>query len=183
MKKLTRGNILSFLFLITIILVIAYFTGENGEDSDAASLKIADGIERFMSRYFTVRHHDFFWTGTLNEIIRKMGHFTEFFLLGIAACSFFLSVFPKKWLTALVSFALCGLVAMADEFRQTFVSGRSPRWFDVKLDMIGALVGIGIFMGFYFLLKEYKRMKNRIKQLEQELKEDYHGEHQGESTH
>jgi VanZ family protein len=78
-------------------------------------------------------------------------------------------VFPKKWLTALVSFALCGLVAMADEFRQTFVSGRSPRWFDVKLDMLGALVGIGIFMGVYFLLMEYKRMKNRIKQLEQEL--------------
>jgi hypothetical protein len=78
MKKLTRGNILSFLFLITIILVIAYFTGENGEDSDAASLKIADGIERFMSRYFTVRHHDFFWTVPFNEIIRKMGHFTEF---------------------------------------------------------------------------------------------------------
>ena len=81
----------------------------------------------------------------LHTLLRKAGHFSEYFILGI------LSMFTvlqskfchKKWIGP----GFCLLVASVDETIQLFVSGRSGQVSDVLLDLVGALCGIIILIG------------------------------------
>ena len=75
----------------------------------------------------------------LHTLLRKAGHFSEYFILGM------LSMFTvlqskfchKKW----IGLGFCLLVASVDETIQLFVSGRSGQVSDVVLDFVGALCG------------------------------------------
>lgn len=77
-----------------------------------------------------------FW----HTILRKCGHFSEFFILGILSiittCAWELRFKLPKALM------ICVMVASADETIQLFVPGRSGQISDVILDGVGALTGI-----------------------------------------
>ena len=76
----------------------------------------------------------------LHTLLRKAGHFSEFFVLGVLAM---LSVLQTKVRYRLLSaLSFCALVAAVDETIQLFVSGRSGQVTDVVLDSVGALCGI-----------------------------------------
>ena len=80
----------------------------------------------------------------LHTLLRKAGHFSEFFVLGILAM---LSVLQTKVRYRLLSaLSFCALVAAVDEAIQLFVSGRSGQVTDVVLDSVGALCGIVVFV-------------------------------------
>lgn len=71
--------------------------------------------------------------------VRKLAHFTEFFLLGgLLALTCRLRRGPALWLPLGVS----ALVACADETIQRFVPGRSGALKDVALDCAGALTAM-----------------------------------------
>lgn len=77
-------------------------------------------------------------------VVRKLGHFTEYFIL----CMLLINSFYKDMtlrgnykLSLLISF----LYACSDEFHQLFVPGRSGQIVDVFIDTIGALLGIFIW--------------------------------------
>lgn len=76
----------------------------------------------------------------LHLLLRKAGHFSEFFVLGV------LSMFTVRQMKfarkKTVGLLFCVLVAAMDETIQLFVSGRSGQVSDVMLDSAGALVGI-----------------------------------------
>ena len=81
----------------------------------------------------------------LHTLLRKAGHFSEFFVLGVLAM---LSVLQTKVRYRLLSaLSFCALVAAVDETIQLFVSGRSGQVTDVMLDGVGALCGIAVLMG------------------------------------
>ena len=81
----------------------------------------------------------------LHTLLRKAGHFSEYFVLGILAM---LSVLQTKVRYRLLSArSFCVLVAAVDETIQLFVSGRSGQVTDVMLDGVGALCGIAVLMG------------------------------------
>lgn len=75
-----------------------------------------------------------------NHVIRKLGHFFEFMLLG------------SLWIGALTAYGtgrhtatgyvlfFCLLTAVADEYLQLFIPGRSGRIQDILLDFSGAFV-------------------------------------------
>ena len=71
-------------------------------------------------------------------LLRKIGHFTEFFALGLWLA----------WLTGMLQkrpyLGVAGgfLVACADETIQRFVPDRGPSFFDVLIDTSGVTVGI-----------------------------------------
>ena len=80
----------------------------------------------------------------LHTLLRKAGHFSEYFVLGILAM---LSVLqPKVRYRLLSALSFCALVAAVDETIQLFVSGRSGQVTDVVLDSVGALCGIVVFV-------------------------------------
>lgn len=74
----------------------------------------------------------------LSLIIRKLAHFTEYFILGILVYNL-ISSYNKRTYMALI---ICILYAISDEVHQIFVPGRSCQMYDILIDSLGSLVGI-----------------------------------------
>lgn len=98
-----------------------------------------------------VRWEAGFWHDAYNMMLRKLGHFSEYLLIGSLSCLLSLSaasfLFRKRrrtgwFLAILLSEGISLLAAWFDEFFWQARSQRNPRWFDVGVDMMGATLGI-----------------------------------------
>lgn len=74
----------------------------------------------------------------LSLIVRKLAHFTEYFILGLLVYNLIYSN-QKKACFAII---ICVLYAISDEIHQLFVPGRSCQVLDVIIDSSGSLLGI-----------------------------------------
>lgn len=77
-------------------------------------------------------------------IVRKMGHFTEYFIL-CALLIFALKSKFKMKSNCMISIVITFLYACSDEFHQLFVPGRSGRIIDVLIDTTGGLLATFMF--------------------------------------
>lgn len=71
-------------------------------------------------------------------LIRKGTHFTYFGLIGLAIYV----ALPEFKQRKLIAITITMLLAMADEFRQSFTSGRTASLQDVMLDTSGAITAL-----------------------------------------
>jgi VanZ family protein len=81
----------------------------------------------------------------IHDLIRKAGHVTEYFVLGILLFRAFRdnSTEKRMWRWALFSVLLAALYAAGDEFHQSFVSTRTPSLSDVGIDATAAILAQG----------------------------------------
>jgi VanZ family protein len=72
----------------------------------------------------------------IHGLIRKAGHATEYFVLGILLFRAFRggSTEEKVWRWALLAAVVTVFYAASDEFHQSFVSTRTPSFWDVGID-------------------------------------------------
>ena len=84
--------------------------------------------------------------------IRKMAHFTIYFILGILVF-IFLNQYIENKTIIIFSLLICFIYACTDEFHQYFVVGRYCSFFDVLIDSTGSLIAI--------LLSSIKSLKRR----------------------
>jgi VanZ family protein len=75
--------------------------------------------------------------GFLDAVIKNGGHFAGYALLALAF-SYALPRRLSRLERMLVAIALALMYALSDEFHQSFVPGRSPSWFDILIDGLGA---------------------------------------------
>jgi VanZ family protein len=119
---------------------------------------------------------------TLNEILRKTGHFMGYGILGVLV--FFAQrytnrdrlspLLPRRWGTCLhdlwrmewvwISVGVAVITASLDEIHQSFIPSRSGRWQDVVLDACGAAV-LQIII-YFFSLGALNRKRKRVGQPE-----------------
>lgn len=85
----------------------------------------------------------------LSLIIRKLAHFTEYFILGLLVYNL-IHIYNKKYYIAIV---ICILYAISDEIHQLYVPGRSCQILDMFIDSVGSIIGIILL----------KKMKQKIK--------------------
>ena len=94
--------------------------------------------------------------GNVTEfLVRKLAHFTEFFVLGLELLTFFAyrkPLFPQAFLLALTHGFFA---AFLDETIQIF-SGRGPMIQDVWLDICGFAVGASLMLGIMVWRKHRK---------------------------
>lgn len=123
--------ILWVLLILTLVLIFSS-SMTNGEESGALSEKVFLWIESILEKV----HLEWILTEFL---LRKIGHFTEFFLLGLELTALFRIVRKKSW----VNPAFFGLLAgLADETIQIYSAGRVSAVTDVWIDFSGVLVGM-----------------------------------------
>jgi len=96
---------------------------------------------------------------TLSFIIRKTGHFAEYFLLGfLSALGVTMISYNKIHIVS--SPIYCFSVALLDEFAvQAATEGRSPEWRDCFIDLTGALLSTGAVILIVFF---YEKRRKRI---------------------
>ena len=82
----------------------------------------------------------------------------SFHLIEYAFLAFLLSfaIFKKKWVVIIAY-----LYAISDEFHQAFTPGRTSRFRDTLIDLIGIFIGIFIFQKI-ISFKSFKRIKNNL---------------------
>lgn len=132
------------LALISSIVSSRMFSNQSGTESNRISQGIAKYIENGTAEIFPIDRNDTFWRVNLNQIIRKAAHFGEYLLIGIFACMLFNLITKKISISFLLSITFCPILAFLDEKSQQNIVGRNSQIFDIKLDTLGAYVGIGM---------------------------------------
>ena len=108
---------------------------QNGGSSDGFSLLFAETLTPIANK---LGFHGNIWT--LNRIVRKLAHLSEFTILGGV-----LYTILRRYITygtVIKTIGLGMLIACLDEFIQRFSPGRSSQFSDVVIDTIGVVIGI-----------------------------------------
>lgn len=134
MSKKNLQKFLAWLALLVWMGVIFYFSHQSGD----ASMQLSDGILDSFEPLF----QNFLDYHTLSYIVRKIAHFTEYFILGLLIYHLVKQyrVISKTEIIWMILF--CVIYAMSDEFHQVFIGGRSPKVFDVIIDSLGSSLSI-----------------------------------------
>jgi len=114
------------------------FDGNSSNDQSGS-------IVTFISNILNIDNLEF-----LSLLIRKLAHFTEYFILGILTINCFKDYkFNNIFIYSLL---FCIFYACTDEVHQLFVPGRSGNIIDVLIDSVGSIFGCGSY--FIFIKKK-----------------------------
>jgi VanZ family protein len=86
-------------------------------------------------------------------ILRKSGHFIEFFILEVLILGVISSFNKIDFKGFILSIIFCLIYASSDEIHQLFVIGRSARVMDVCIDLCGSIFGGLLFFAIYYVNK------------------------------
>lgn len=148
-------KVASVFLLIVWLLLIFGLSHENGD----ASSRTSEEVVRFFVQILTDIEDDSEEMQRRVEKysfpVRKLAHFTEYFILGVIVLNCFASFNVRKRILLYTS-VFCIVVAILDEYHQSFIDGRGGNIVDVLLDSSGSLIGCYVVARFY-LLKDYYR--------------------------
>lgn len=162
-----KGKVTKVIFWSLLIFwmgFIFFMSAQTGEESASMSSPVADFVIKvFVPDYedkTPIEQEDI--KHTVELIIRKGAHFTEYAILGFLVYLVVQMYVLKTKARFFVSWLFSTLYAASDEFHQSFVGGRGPQVKDVCIDSAGAFVGV--LLGVALLLILIKRA-NKKKQL------------------
>ena len=141
--------------LVLLVLAVVFIWG-NSLKPGHESLEDSGAVTGFVQRIFDALGID---AEASELIIRKVAHFTEYFLLGSLA-------YLTAWQYGIragqyVCAGGCVLVAVTDETIQRFVPGRDGNPVDVMIDALGALCAIVAVCLFIYFIKRRKEKNSK----------------------
>ena len=128
MKKIIKTHL-----FVSWIILIYLLSAETGDQSGSLS----DGILLSIAKLLKISDTKAF-VDTFGFFIRKLAHFSEYFILYILTYECFKEYNCPKLIV--VSVLFCVLYASFDEFHQLFVDGRCGQLSDVMIDSSGSIV-------------------------------------------
>jgi len=111
------------------------------------------GLIYYLSSFHSLIASEVSWQ---DFVIRKTAHFTEYlvlFLLSYQSLKNTIDINKNKLLAMVLLFTI--IYAFSDELHQTFVLGRSGRFFDIGIDSLGTLSGLVLIK---FLPKNFTKL-------------------------
>lgn len=168
--SLHKRQLLAALFWVaTLICMICIFSmsAKDATQSTGMSGGLIRRIAPFLRGDFdslsTLQQEEFI--ESLQNIVRKFAHITEFALLGALTYGSMYFTVAGKWKRPLFAFVLGGLYALSDEIHQIFVPGRAYQLSDVAIDCLGVAIGIALMAAAFWLIKVIiKAVKKRSTQ-------------------
>lgn len=147
--------------LIALTALMLFFILRNGlatgEASSAQSQAVTETVQEVVgaiapeSPIATATGEDF---DLLHATVRNFAHFGEYALLGLFAFGTFLSfVQPGRWKFAFLAPCFVAVTIVVDECLQGLTAGRAAQLSDVLVDVLGAIVGIGVALLVFYLLQ------------------------------
>ena len=142
-----------YILLGLIVFFIWDNSMQNGGSSDGFSLLFAETFAHIVNK---LGFHGNIWT--LNRIVRKLAHLTEFTILGSV-----LYTILRRYITygtVIKTIGLGMLIASLDEFIQRFSPGRSSQFSDILIDTVGIFIGILVVKLVYYIRYKRSTFKN-----------------------
>ena len=137
-------NKINILLVIIWMIIIFIMSSFNSTESSNQS----NFIVNIISNIFNINNIEL-----LSLIIRKIAHFTEYFILGLLVYNMIYNYNKKIH----ISIIICILYAISDEIHQLFVPGRSCQFIDILIDSTASILGI------YLLYLLYKYILSKKK--------------------
>lgn len=140
--------ILTWIPAVLIMAVIFFFSSKPSYSSGESSMSIANMLLNAYESISDTSFEEEIRTeklGSIDYIVRKGAHFTEYALLSAALA---LPLYVRKIRgirLMLLTMLTAVLYAASDEFHQIFVPGRSGEIRDVIIDGAGAFIGFILF--------------------------------------
>lgn len=165
-----KKKIILWVLLFSWMGVIFLFSSQDG----TSSAHLSSGLVHRFVLFFLPKHLSGNETlvGTLEFIVRKGAHMTEYAVLAILALAQIRAYFlwkkdlPEESSSAQnglrplfqlgISVGFVFLYACTDEFHQTFISDRSGQFRDVLIDTAGGLLGGLVFLLIAYLTRTMK---------------------------
>lgn len=123
---------LKLLLLILWMVFIFIMSSFDGIESSNQS----NFIVNIIANIFNIKNIEL-----LSIIIRKLAHFTEYFILGILAYNYLIEYNQKIYLTVII----CIIYAITDELHQIITPDRVFSIYDILIDSSGAIIGAYLF--------------------------------------
>lgn len=156
---------ISWLPAFVIMIMIFVFSSKPADDSNKGSLTLANTV---LTTYETVTNQHYEprkrskLIDSINFIVRKGAHFSEYALLSCAIALHFLAMGKEGVRLWLIPTALSALYASTDEYHQTFISGRSGQFRDVLIDSAGAATGAFVFLFIITLFFHIQKRREKL---------------------
>lgn len=131
--------------LITMVIIWIIFIFFNSLQNAQVSASQSGRVVGFLYDLFTKVGIDVD-ISTLSTWIRKLAHIFEYFILALLITLIFFETNLPISYKYIYSFTIPLLIAIADEYIQTMVPGRSGLVVDVLIDSIGITLGVGLLM-------------------------------------
>ena len=139
-------RIIYTLLLIIWMIVIFMFSNETGKTSKTTSDKITrttiNVVTDVTNKKITKKEEDKIVKNT-RLIVRKLAHFTLYFILGVLVYLTFRSYGISKNII-IYSIGFCLIYAISDEIHQLYTNGRSFKILDILIDTFGSVTSIFI---------------------------------------
>lgn len=131
---------LYLVFTVLCMIIIFIFSSKNSHLSNGTSKML---IDKGITVYEYVFHQEVDHNQVIQKLnypVRKLAHYSIYFLLGIFVYYFiFYSRCKYKLIT---SIGICFLYAILDEVHQLFVIGRTGQILDIFIDTMGSITAI-----------------------------------------
>ena len=153
MKKI---KVISCIATVAMMAMIFFFSSQTASVSSQTSSGITRMIAEFITKLMNFGDAEIVFH-LLHTFVRKMAHFTLFFLLALSVANTIFQLYGIEKLKLLAySLSFCLLYAITDEVHQIFVPGRAAMIRDIFIDLFGSLGGSGLFVGLRYLIKRRK---------------------------
>ena len=144
--KFIIGMIVFSLLAALVAGYIFYNSSQTSQVSNERSNEIVEQIKPVIDPEGKIEKEDF------NEYVRKIAHFLEFSLLGLALGGVMACAYGKtKHIFISLPLLISLLVAVTDEFIQSF-TGRTSKVKDILIDFSGATFGLLTILFVVFLI-------------------------------
>ena len=154
-RKMIRIVLLIAIFATAVMIFL--FSAEDGEESAETSEGLTLAVLRVLVPDYDARPEDqqAAFQELAGHIVRKLGHFSEFALLGglLLAYLYLRRTDGRFRLAAPAAWGIAFLYACTDEAHQMFVAGRGPSFGDVCIDASGAAAGIVAAVGIVLIIE------------------------------
>lgn len=161
-KKQKQFTFIAFFLLFIMFCILFYFSAQDGNESSTLSSGVALMIiKTFVSDFETISiERQTFLLEAFSAIVRKLAHFSIFFIIGVL--SFFATYMLKlkKKYKFLIMFMICSFYAVFDECHQHFIPDRTASRTDVLIDLSGSLFGIILILITFSIINYVHKTEN-----------------------
>lgn len=159
MKKIDKKiqiRVIKIILIIVWMVIVFSFSNQGGTKSSNTSRKVTIAVVQAVSDK-TIEENKLLLE-KMEKVIRKLAHYTIYAVGGFLIMNYAYTTNKKTKEKVFYSTAFGTGYAVTDELHQLFVSGRSARIFDVGIDTLGIVTGIGIYV---IMRKAIERLKDK----------------------
>ena len=167
-KKINILRAILIILLLMMFETIFNFSNQNGEKSGSISREITEKVTKNIKAIQKLEKSEKEKVlGKIEHYIRKLAHFSLYFMVGILIMSLMSTYDLKNIKRMFISWRIGIIYAASDEFHQIFIPDRTASIFDIIIDSCGVFCGIifaQLIIKIYFILKGGSIKSNNLKE-------------------